>query len=208
MKKPELIMLKNLFQQELSRRNRFNELLSTQLIQEFLTLTNLDIPELSSTDTWSILEPILNKFKITVSNGILVCTGNYLHECNICYQETSYYTKEVSFDSQDTEYQLFKDIETNKIYQAYTDRHIQRLLAAEPKNSPAKNLTPREFCHTTYGRCLTSELKTKYTILNPYNFTKKNNGFKEVQKDFFLTAITKGQPTAKQLVLSKYPRIN
>ena len=50
-------------------------------------------------------------------------------------------------------------------------------------------------------------IEEKYTILNPYNSSKKDNGFKEVQKDFFTTAIEKGQPKAKQLVLSKYPQM-
>ena len=43
-----------------------------------------------------------------------------------------------------------------------------------------------------------------YIILNPYSSSKNENGFKEVQKDFFTTAVVKGQPKAKQLVLGKY----
>lgn len=65
-------------------------------------------------------------------------------------------------------------------------------------------MTPREFCHSRYGRYLVSELMEKYIILNPYNSSKNNNGFEEVQKDFFTTAIEKGQTKAKQLLLNKY----
>ena len=68
-------------------------------------------------------------------------------------------------------------------------------------------MIPSEFCHKRYGRYLVSELIEKYIILNPYNSSKNNNGFNEIQKDFFITAIEKGQPKAKQLVLDKYPRM-
>ena len=207
MKKTELIMLKRLLQQETNRRNRINELLANDTIQEFLSLNNLDIHKLPSDDKWLILEELLKEFKITESNGILVCTGNYIVECSICYQETDYHTKEVPFDNQYIEYQTFKDIETSKIHTAYTDKHIQREIEEESKYYTTTKMTPSEFCHKRYGRYLVSELKEKYTILNPYNSSKKDNGFKEVQKDFFTTAIEKGQPRAKQLVLTKYPQM-
>ena len=200
-------MLKRLLQQEISRRNRINELLANDTIQEFLSLNNLDIHELPSDDKWLILEELLKEFKITESNGILVCTGNYIVKCSICYQETDYYSKEVPFDNQYIEYQMFKDIETSKIHKAYCDRYIERLIEEENRYSIRTNMTPSEFCHKRYGRYLTSELKEKYTILNPYNSSKKDNGFKDVQKDFFTTAIEKGQPKAKQLVLTKYSQM-
>lgn len=206
MKKAELIKLKKLLQQETDRRNRVNELLSNNLIQEFLSLNNLDIHALPIEDKWLILEELLKKIQITESNGILVCTGNYIIECSICYQETSYDTKEVPFDNRYVEYQLFKDIETGKIHKSYTDGYIQRRLKEENKYSIRTNMTPSEFCHNRYGQ-LTSELKERYILLNPYNTSKKENGYKEVQKDFFITAVEKGQPQAKQLVLSKYPQM-
>lgn len=206
MKKAELIKLKKLLQQETDRRNRVNELLSNNLIQEFLSLSNLDIHALPIEDKWLILEELLKKFQITESNGILVCTGNYIIECSICYQETSYDTKEVPFDNRYIEYQLFKDIETGKIHKSYTDGYIQRRLKEENKYSIRTNMTPSEFCHNRYGQ-LTSELKERYILLNPYNTSKKENGYKEVQKDFFITAVEKGQSKAKQLVLCKYPQM-
>lgn len=207
MKKTELIKLKKLLQQETDRRNRINELLSNGIIQEFLSLNNLNINELQSDDKWLILKELLKEFQITESNGILVCTGSYLIACSICYQETDYYTKEVRFDNPYIEYQTFEDIETNKIHTAYTDKHIQSRLEEENRYYTTTKMTASDFCHKRYGRFLVSELMEKYTILNPYNSSKNSNGFNEVQKDFFITAIEKGQPKAKQLVLSKYPRM-
>ncbi len=208
MKKTELIMLKRLLQQEIERRNRINTLLSNGLIQEFLSLNSLDIHELPLDDKWIILEELLKKFIITESNGILVCTNNYIVDCIICYQETNYYVKEVPFDSQYIEYQKFKDIETSKTYIAYLDSYIQDLIDKENKYSTRIKMTPSEFCHTRYRGYLISELKEKYTILNPCNSSKNDNGFKEVQKDFFETAIEKGQPKAKKLILEKYQLMN
>lgn len=207
MKKTELIKLKKLLQQETDRRNRINKLLSNGLIQEFLSLNNLNINELQSDDKWIILKELLKEFQITESNGILVCTGSYLTDCSICYQETNYYTKEVPFDNPYIEYQTFEDIETNKIHTAYTDKHIQKELEEEKKIYTKSQMTPSEFCHSRYGRYLVSELMEKYIILNPYNSSENSNGFTEVQKDFFTTAIEKGQLKAKQLVLSKYSRM-
>lgn len=207
MKKAELIKLKKILEQEITRRNKINELLSNSLIQEFLSLNNLNINELQINDKWLILKELLKEFKITESNGILVCTGNYLTSCSICYQETNYETKEVSFDNPYIEYQMFKDIETSKIHIAYSDKYIQGLVEQENERYHRTKITPTEFCHSRYGRYLVSELMGKYIILNPYNSSKNNNGFNEVQKDFFITAIEKGQPKAKQLVLSKYSQM-
>ena len=207
MKKTELIMLKRLLQQETNRRNRINELLTNGLIQEFIVLNNLDIQKLPSDDKWLILEELLKEFKITESNGILVCTGNYIVECRICYEETDYYTKEVPFDDPYTRYQIFQDIETGNAYTAYTDKYIERKIEEENKYCTTIKMTPSEFCHKRYGRNLVSELINKYIVLNPYNSSQNSNGFNEVRKDFFKTAIEKGQPKAKQLVLSKYPQM-
>lgn len=207
MNKSELIKLKKLLKKETERRNRINELLQDELIQEFLSLNKLDIQEIPTHDNWIILEDILKDYEITESNGILVCIGSFITACSICYQETDYHEQEVSFNSEYIEYQRFKDIETNKLYTAYCDSYIETLVDEEKAYYPRMKIIPSEFCHKRYGRYLTSELKEKYTILNPYNSSKNSNGFKEVQKDFFETAIDKGQPKAKQLLLSKYPQM-
>lgn len=207
MKKTELIKLKKLLQQETNRRNRINELLSNDLIQEFISLNNLNINELESDDKWIVLKKLLKEFQITESNGILVCIGSYLTGYSICYQETNYYTEEVEFDNPYIEYQKFKDIETGKIHTAYADKYIQKKVEEENKYYPREKIIPSEFCHSRYGRYLVSEIMGKNIILNPYNTSKNDNGFQEVQKDFFITAIEKGQPKAKQLVLTKYTKM-
>ena len=208
MKKTELIKLKKLLQQEIIKRNKINTLLSNGLIQEFKSLTNLNINELQLNDNWTIiLEEILNNFKITESNGILVCTGSYLVCCNIYYQETEYYTKESSFNNPNIEYQIFEDIETRKMYVAYTEKYIKDKIEEQKKYYNIEDITPSEFCYKKYGRYLVSDLIKKYIVLNPYNSSENRNGFNDVQKDFFITAIEKGQPKAKQLVLNKYPKL-
>lgn len=207
MKKTELIKLKKLLQQEIIKRNKINALLSNELIQEFKSLTNLNINELQLNDNWTILEGILNNFKITESNGILVCTGSYLVCCNIYYQETEYYTKESSFNNPNIEYQIFEDIETRKMYVAYTEKYIKDKIEEQKKCYNIEDITPSEFCYKKYGRYLVSDLIKKYIVLNPYNSSENRNGFNDVQKDFFITAIEKGQPKAKQLVLNKYPKL-
>jgi len=207
MKKTELIKLKKLLQQEIIKRNKINTLLSNELIQEFKSLTNLNINELQLNDNWTILEEILNNFQITESNGILVCTGSYLVCCNIYYQETEYYAKEESFNNPNIEYQIFEDIETRKMYVAYTEKYIKDKIEEQKKYYNIEDITPSEFCYKKYGRYLVSDLIKKYIVLNPYNSSENRNGFNDVQKDFFITAIEKGQPKAKQLVLNKYPKL-
>lgn len=207
MKKTELIKLKKLLQQEIIKRNKINALLSNELIQEFKSLTNLNINELQLNDNWTILEEILNNFQITESNGILVCTGSYLVCCNIYYQETEYYAKEESFNNPNIEYQIFEDIETRKMYVAYTEKYIKDKIEEQKKYYNIEDITPSEFCYKKYGRYLVSDLIKKYIVLNPYNSSENRNGFNDVQKDFFITAIEKGQPKAKQLVLNKYPKL-
>lgn len=156
MKKTELIKLKRLLQQEKDRRNRLNELLSNNLVQEFMSLNNLDIKELQLDDNWLILKELLKEFEITESNRILVCTGSYLVTCSICYQETDYYVKKVAFDNPYIEYQTFKDIETSKVHTAYVDKYIQSLIEQENKYYTRTKMTSSEFCHLRYGRYLVS----------------------------------------------------
>lgn len=203
MNKAELIKLKKSLQQEIDRRNRINELLSNNLIQEFISLNNLNINELQPNNKWLILEYLIQKNPITESNGILVCTNSYLTECDICYQETNYYTRTVDFDNKFIEYQEFIDIETYEKHRAYVDKYIHEYMSDDSK----RKMTPAEYCHSRFGNYLISELMDKYTILNPHNSSKNYNGFRDVQKDFFTTAIEKGQPKAKQLVLSKYQKM-
>ena len=204
MKKSELSKLRKLLEKETTRRKRINQLLSKKSIQEFLSLNNFDVDELPSNDINLILEEILEDFPITETNGILVCTGSYMTKYNICYEDYDYYEQEVSFDNEYAHYQMFKDIETNKIRKAYCDSYVKQKIEESNKYSIGPKMTPSEFCN---GKYLVSELIKDYTVLNPYNSSENENGFGEVQKDFYITAIKYGQPKAKKLILEKYTRM-
>lgn len=210
MKREELIKLKKMYNQELERRTRINQLLKEDNVLEYLKLNGMNLERMQIEDTWSIIKELLKNIEITETNSILVHTSNYMLECKICYEETDYYRFPVPFNDNKTEYQTFRNIETGKIYTSCSDNYVKNEFDNNnysyyfpDKNE--SNITLSEFCHKLHNRVLTSELRQKYTILNPYNSSKNQNGYEEVRKDFFETAITKGQTSAKKLILSKYP---
>ncbi len=210
MKREELIKLKKMYNQELERRTRINQLLKEDNVLEYLKLNGIKLERMQIEDTWSIIKELLKNIEITETNSILVHTSNYMLECKICYEETDYYRFPVPFNDNKTEYQTFRNIETGKIYTSCSDNYVKNEFDNNnysyyfpDKNE--SNITLSEFCHKLHNRVLTSELRQKYTILNPYNSSKNQNGYEEVRKDFFETAITKGQTSAKKLILSKYP---
>ena len=210
MKREELIKLKKMYNQELERRTRINQLLKEDNVLEYLKLNGINLERMQIEDMWSIIKELLKNIEITETNSILVHTSNYMLECKMCYEETDYYRIAVSFNDNKTEYQTFRNIETGKIYTSCSDDYVKNEFDNNnysyyfpDKNE--SNITLSEFCHKFYNRVLTSELRQKYTILNPYNSSKNQNGYEEVRKDFFETAITKGQTSAKKLILSKYP---
>ena len=210
MKREELIKLKKMYNQELERRTRINQLLKEDNVLEYLKLNGMNLERMQIEDTWSIIKELLKNIEITETNSILVHTSNYMLECKMCYEETDYYRLPVPFNDNKTEYQTFRNIETGKIYTSCSDDYVKNEFDNNnysyyfpDKNE--SNITLSEFCHKFYNRVLTSELRQKYIILNPYNSSKNQNGYEEVRKDFFETAITKGQTSAKKLILSKYP---
>ena len=210
MKREELIKLKKMYNQELERRTRINQLLKKDNVLEYLKLNGINLERMQIEDMWSIIKELLKNIEITETNSILVHTSNYMLECKMCYEETDYYRITVPFNDNRTEYQTFRNIETGKIYTSCSDDYVKNEFDNNnysyyfpDKNE--SNITLSEFCHKFYNRVLTSELRKKYTILNPYNSSKNQNGYEEVRKDFFETAITKGQTSAKKLILSKYP---
>ena len=210
MKREELIKLKKMYNQELERRTKINQLLKEDNVLEYLKLNGIFPDRLQIEDKWSIIKELLKNIEIAETNGILVHTSNYMLECKMCYEETDYYRITVPFNDNKTEYQTFRNIETGKIYTSCSDDYVKNEFDNNnysyyfpDKNE--SNITLSEFCHKFYNRVLTSELMQKYTILNPYKSSKNQNGYEEVRKDFFETAITKGQTSAKKLILSKYP---
>ena len=210
MKREELIKLKKMYNKELERRTRINQLLKEDNVLEYLKLNGINLERMQIEDTWSIIKELLKNIEITETNSILVHTSNYMLECKMCYEENDYYRITVPFNDNKTEYQTFRNIETGKIYTSCSDDYVKNEFDNNnysyyfpDKNE--SNITLSEFCDKFYNRVLASELRQKYTILNPYNSSKNQNGYEEVRKDFFETAITKGQTSAKKLILSKYP---
>lgn len=185
MKKYELVKLKKQLQQEISRRKRVNELLENELIQEFLKLTDVKMEAFEDENTREILFSILENFTITETNGIYVCTGTFFRDCDICYEETTYYSSAIDFDSKYAEYRIYCDIENGRRQTAYMKKE-------------------------DFSRCsrlLATEFEESNIVLNPYNSEKKQNGYDEVREKFFMTAIEEGQGKAKKLILDQYPRI-
>ena len=181
MRRNELIKLRNLVEQEKQRRKRIKELLSNDLIQEYLRITNTKFEELDDSNIKEILEQILSSFEITKTNGIYVCTSAYYIDCDICYEETNYYSRNVNINSEYAEHRVYTDIESGQTIKGHKEDH--------------------------YGRPLMRDFENENIILNPYNTSTNRNGYDEVKMDFFKTSIENGQAKAKKLVLSKYPRL-
>ncbi len=184
MTRKELIDLRRLLENEKNRRLRINELLQSEEVIEFLKLKGIEEKPVDIGE-WLILRKILEKFEITSTNGIYVCTGTYCIDCSICYEETNWYTEDVDFDSKEREYRMYQDIEDGRIKKAYFE-------------------TPR------HGRQveLAMHFERDNLVLNPYNTNKGSNGYYEVREMFFRSAIKSGQAKAKKLVLSKFNRMN
>ena len=185
MKRNELIELRELVSNEIKRRKKIKDLLKNNLILEYLKITNTKFEELDDSNIKEILEHILHTFTITKTNGIYVCTGAYYVDCDICYQDTSYYTRSVDIDSNQSEFRLYSDIENGKIFKSTRSNETK-----QNHNYP-----------------LFKEFEENNIVLNPYNKSENNNGYNDVKYDFFETAIKDGQTKAKKLVLSKYPRL-
>ena len=97
MKKSELIKLKNMYSQEIERLTKIKELLNEEKCKELIELSKMNTDEFKEIDKLKVLNDILKNFKITETNGIYVCTGTYITDCDICYEDTTWYTKEVPF---------------------------------------------------------------------------------------------------------------
>lgn len=184
MKKSELIKLRKLFNDEVQRRKRINELLKENLIREFINLSSLKPEILESDDVRGIVVKILKDFEITETNGIYVCTGTYFTDCDICYEETDYYAREVRFDSKHAEYRTYSDIENGKQIRAYF-----------------------QFSNDVAKRLLAFNFEKNNVVLNPFNSNKNRNGYDEVRIDFFENSINYGQSKSKKLILEKYTRM-
>lgn len=184
MTRKELIDLRRLLENEKNRRLRINELLQSEEVIEFLKLKGIEEKPVDIGE-WLILRKILEKFEITSTNGIYVCTGTYCIDCSICYEETNWYTEDVGFDSNEREYRMYQDIEDGRIKKAYFEQPLYK--------------RPVE---------LAMYFERDNIVLNPYNTNNGSNGYYEVREMFFTSAIKSGQAKAKKLVLSKFNRMN
>ena len=183
MKRNELIELRELVNKEINRRERIKELLKNNLIQEYLKITNAKFEELDTNNLQEIINQILSTFTITKTNGIYVCIEAYYIGCDICYEDTNYYSRSVDINSSQAEFRIYTDIENGKIFKATSKNENKRI----------------------YNYPLFNEFELNNTVLNPYNTSINNNGYNDVKYDFFETAIKDGQAKAKKLILSKYP---
>ena len=183
MKRNELIQLKELVTKEVERRKRIEKLLESDLVQEYIELTNAKVNKLDSNNIREILKQILFSHSITKTNEIYVCTSAYYMDYEIIYQDTIDYTKNVEINSHRATHKIYTDIESGE------------------KISATNKLD-----NNGQGQ-LISTFEQNHIVLNPYNTHQNWNGYYDVKLDFFETAIKDGQAKAKKLVLTKYPRI-
>lgn len=186
MKKGELIKLRTIYSQELERLTRIKELLNEEKCKELIELSKIDINEFKEIDNLKILHDVLQNFKINGTNGIYVCTGTYITNCDICYEDTTWYTKKVPFNAEYAEYRCYNDIENNRMVIAYTKPEYFRSYDPE---------------------IITSKFEQTNIVLNPHNSNENDNGFDEVRSEFFMNCINLGQAKSKKLILEKYKRM-
>ena len=78
MKREELIKLKKMYNKELERRIRINQLLKEDNVLEYLKLNGINLERMQIEDMWSIIKELLKNIEITETNSILVHTSNYM----------------------------------------------------------------------------------------------------------------------------------
>ena len=185
MKRKELIELRQIVQEAKNNRDRINELLKLDAVQEYLTLTDTNESIMGFETDDEIISRIVEDFTILKTNGIYVCTRAYYLDANISDYDTTYYPRNVIINSPKAEYRVYTNIETGK--------YVLGVISEEKK----------EFSFNS----LFSEFEPKYIVLNPHNTCENQNGYDEVRLDFFKKAIEYGQAKSKKLLLKKYPRL-
>ena len=181
MKRNELIKLRELMAKEIARRDRLKELLNTDLIKEYIELTNTKAKKLDSDQ--ELLKSILSSFLVTETNEIYVCTRAYLVDWDVCYEDTNYYSRNLAINSPKAETKIYVDIESGKSF---------------TKSKETTNGNPEK---------LISTFEQNNIVLNPYNTCDNKNGYHEVRLEFFESALKDGQAKAKKLILKKYPQM-
>ena len=161
MQKGELIKLRKLVEKEIKRRERINELLTSELVKEYIKLNNLNVENLDSNNIREILEQILSSYEIKESNGIYVCTRAYYTDWEVFCEEKNYYSKDLMINSPYAECKIYKDIETGKWIKANAEDDEPYIRDFEQNN----------------------------IVLNPSNTHKNENNYDEARFDFFNTSL-------------------
>ena len=180
MKRNELIKLRELMAKEITKRDRLKELLTSDLVKEYIELSNTKAKKLDSNQ--ELLNKILSSFLVTETNEIYVCTRAYLVDWDVCYEDTNYYSRNLAINSPKAEYKIYVDIESGKSFtktDETTDGNPEKLIATFEQN---------------------------HIVLNPHNTCDNKNGYHEVRLEFFEAALKDGQAKAKKLILKKYPQ--
>ena len=178
MKKSELINLRKLVKNEITKRQQINQYLDNDAVLGYLKLIEGSTDKKELQNIREILIEILKEFEVKESNGIYVCTKAYDQDSR---SPVIYYTKPGSIYK--PEYKCYKDIEsgeeilTDWIYGPNIDEFEKRHTVLNPYNSK-------------------------------YNDKEiKENGYEEVRLDFFEECYRDGQNQAIKKILNKYPRI-
>ena len=185
MTKDELERLKKMVDDEISRRNRINELLKDEKVKELLEITNTKIESKNTDDYREILSLMLENFKITHTNNIYICTDAY-YLYDVGYNHPEYEASGTAIDSEYSEYKTYKNIESLKKVHAV-------------RNKRAEGLDPS-----------IADFEKKHIILNPYNENSRRhpeNGLEEIRLEFFENCFTYGQPMSLKLLKMKYPKL-
>ena len=145
--------------------------------------------EVYTPDEWAIISEALKNYTLEHDNGIYVCIGAYFTDCDICYQETNYYTASCDFNAPYLEYREYKNIETGRVFRAYSSLEYVRSYA-------------RRYA------TLISDFERKATILNPTNSNKNDNDYEKVRREYFTAALEYGDEVAQEIILKRYPKIS
>lgn len=184
MRKAELEELRLLVRKEINRRVQINNLLKVKEVLEYLSLNNIEPNYIDYHNIDEIIKYVMSSYdysKITITNGIYVCTSAFDIDSKITYQDTSFYRRNVPINSKDAEYKTYTDIESGNTIKA----------GREDMNK----------------EIITKEFEKENIVLNPYNSSDNMNGYNEVKDEFFINAIRQSQTKSKNLILKKYERL-
>ena len=181
MRKSELIELRRLVNEERNRRRRNIELKQNAFVKEFIEINGILDEEGDPDRIKQILNGILPTFEITKTNGIYVFIKAHGFDTYPIKRGFDGKTYTVNGPAMHRDY---KDIESNEV------------VTADSVASP--------------GGLLISTFESNHLVLDPYHNDPGvvENGFYEVQLDFFENAYKFGQPKAKRFLLDKYSKLN